>query len=353
MRACLVTVLVGFAGLCWNTTPAQSQPLRTALIISNAQYADLPPLPRCTASAALVRDSLKAKGFEVVERSDVRRGEFDAAIGALAKRTAATPPSVAVLYYCGYAREFNGRPFLLPAAANITRDNDVLTQGLIAKSLVDSLARVGDSAGVVVIDGFQPPETQATGLAKLGEQIQPGSFAVVGVNNDAAAPGPTAAAQAVRGQLTGEEVGLEKFVAGLRADLAKGGAGSAFFVAAIGKPAFLVGGKPPPPPPAPPPPPPVAVAPPPPAPAPTPAPAAPAPPPPPQQVMVDEDRMSDQDRRQVQVALATLGYYSGRIDATFGPETRAAIRRYQFEIKGEMTGRLTGEQATKLVNSAR
>jgi hypothetical protein len=37
MRACLVTVLLGFAGLCWNAGPAQSQPLRTALIISNAQ----------------------------------------------------------------------------------------------------------------------------------------------------------------------------------------------------------------------------------------------------------------------------------------------------------------------------
>ena len=358
MRACL---LVGLATLCWNTSSAQSQPLRTALIISNSQYADLPPLPRCTTSAALVRDSLKAKGFEVVERSDVRRGEFDAAIGALAKRTAAAPPSVAVLYYCGYAREFNGRPFLLPAAANITRDNDVLTQGLIAKSLVDSLARVGDSSGVVVVDAFQPPDTPGTGLAKLGEQIQPGSFAVIGANNDAAAPGPTATAQALRGQLTGEEVSLEKFVAGMRAELGKGGANAAFFVAASGRPAFLVGGKPPPAPAAPPPPP-VAASPPapapaptaPPTPAPTPSPPAAAPaPPPPQQVMVDEDRMSDQDRRQVQVMLATLGYYSGRIDATFGPETRAAIRRYQFEIKAEMTGRLTAEQATKLVNSVR
>jgi hypothetical protein len=353
MRACLVIVLLGFAGLCWNTTPAQSQPLRTALIISNAQYANLPPLARCTASSAVVRDALKAKGFEVVERSDVRRGEFDAAIGALAKRTAASPPSVAVVYYCGYALEFNGRSFLLPAAADIKRDNDVLTQGLISKSLVDSLARVGDSSGVVLLDGFQPPGSPATGLARLGEQIQPGSFAVIGANNDAAAQGPTPAAQALRGQMTGEEVSLEKFVGGMRAELAKGGAGTAFFVAATGRPSFLIGGKPPP---APAPPPPVAAAP----PAPAPAPAAPAPPPaaptpapPPQQAMVDEDRMSDQDRRQVQVVLATLGYYSGRIDATFGPETRAAIRRYQFEIKAEMTGRLTAEQATKLVNSVR
>jgi peptidoglycan hydrolase-like protein with peptidoglycan-binding domain len=69
--------------------------------------------------------------------------------------------------------------------------------------------------------------------------------------------------------------------------------------------------------------------------------------------MAGEDRMTDQDKRQVQVVLATLGYYSGRIDATFGPETRAAIRRFQFEIKADMTGILTAEQATRLVNSAR
>jgi hypothetical protein len=356
MRACLVAVLLGFASLCWNTGPAQSQPLRTALIISNAQYANLPPLARCTASAAAVRDVLKAKGFEIVERSDVRRGEFDAAIGALAKRTGASPPSVAVVYYCGYAQEFNGRSFLLPAAADIKRENDVLTQGLISKSLVDSLARVGDSTGVVLLDGFQPPGAPATGLARLAEQIQPGSFAVIGVNNDAAAQGPTLTAQALRAQLAADEVSLEKFVGGMRGELAKGAAGTAFFVAATGRPSFLVGGKPPPAPVAAAPPPPPAPAPPPPAPPPPPVasapPAAPAPAPP-QQVMVDEDRMSDQDRRQVQLMLATLGYYSGRIDATFGPETRAAIRRYQFEIKAEMTGRLTGEQATKLVNSVR
>jgi hypothetical protein len=325
------------------------------LVISNAQYANLPALARCTASAAVVRDALRGKGFEVIERSDLRRGEFDAAIGALAKRTAASPPSVAVLYYCGYAIEFNGRSFLLPAAANITRDNDVLTQGIISKSLVDSLARVTDSTGVVLLDGFQPPGAVTTGLSRLPEQVQPGSFAVIGANNDAAAQGPTAAAQALRDQIAGDEVSLERFVTRVRRDLVKdGAAATAFFVPATGRPAFLVGGRPPPAPPAPPTPPapPAAVAVQPPTP---PAPPVAAPPPAaaPQLTMAGEDRMSDQDRRQVQVVLATLGYYSGRIDATFGPETRAAIRRYQFEIKADMTGQLTAEQATKLVNSVR
>ena len=55
----------------------------------------------------------------------------------------------------------------------------------------------------------------------------------------------------------------------------------------------------------------------------------------------------------MQVILTNLGYYSDRLDGVFGPETRAAIRRYQFEIKAEMTGRLNAEQATRLVNAVR
>jgi hypothetical protein len=346
MRTHFVIVLLGLVGAFSILTPARSEPLRIALVIANGQYANLPALARCAASAAIVRDALRGKGFEVVERSDLRRGEFDAAIGALAKRAASSPPAVAALYYCGYALEFNGRSFLLPASASIVRDNDVLTQGVISKSLVDSLARVGDSAGFVLLDGFQPPAASVTGLGRLVEQVQPGSFAVIGASNDAAAQGPTPASQALRDQVTGAEVSLEAFVNGMRRQLTKE---QAVFIAAVGPPAFLAGGRPTPPP-APPAPPaapqPTAVA-------VQPPPAAPASPPPPRQTMADEERMSDQDRRQVQLVLATLGYYSGRIDATFGPETRAAIRRYQFEIKADLTGHLTAEQATKLVNSVR
>ena len=63
--------------------------------------------------------------------------------------------------------------------------------------------------------------------------------------------------------------------------------------------------------------------------------------------------MTDADRRRIQLALAALGYYSGRIDARFGPETRAGIRRYQYEIGAEMTGVITGEQASRLVSTMR
>ena len=60
--------------------------------------------------------------------------------------------------------------------------------------------------------------------------------------------------------------------------------------------------------------------------------------------------MTDTQRRQVQTALAHLGYYGIQVDGVFGPETRAAIRRYQHEIGSETTGRITADEATRLVN---
>lgn len=62
--------------------------------------------------------------------------------------------------------------------------------------------------------------------------------------------------------------------------------------------------------------------------------------------------MTEADRRRVQAALGAMGYYSDRVDGRFGPGTRAAIRRFQFELGAEMTGVLTPQQAGRLVGGA-
>jgi len=59
--------------------------------------------------------------------------------------------------------------------------------------------------------------------------------------------------------------------------------------------------------------------------------------------------MTDADRRRIQGALLRLGYYDGRVDGIFGPDTRAAIRRFQHEIGAEMSGRITPEQSGRLL----
>jgi peptidoglycan hydrolase-like protein with peptidoglycan-binding domain len=59
--------------------------------------------------------------------------------------------------------------------------------------------------------------------------------------------------------------------------------------------------------------------------------------------------MSAADRRQVQEALRRLDYYKGPVDGIFGPLTRAAIRRFQQDIRSDATGYLTADQANRLV----
>jgi peptidoglycan hydrolase-like protein with peptidoglycan-binding domain len=72
---------------------------------------------------------------------------------------------------------------------------------------------------------------------------------------------------------------------------------------------------------------------------------------PPAVSLPNESEMTDADRHKVQDALTRLGYYSLPVDGIFGPETHAAIRRYQHEIGGDMTGQLTAAQASRLVNT--
>ncbi|HEU5095126.1 MAG TPA: peptidoglycan-binding protein [Reyranella sp.] len=347
----LLGIVLGTLLIWCGSEPARSEPLRTALVISNVQYGALPPLAACGPSATLVRDALRERGIEVVERSNLGRGEFDTAIGHLARRAAASPSSLVALYYCGYALEFTGRSFLLPTSATLGREYDVLTQGIISKSLLDSLARAKGSGGFVLLDVFRTPNAAESGLARLVERMSPSSYALIGVSNEVMPAGPTPAALALRDEAAKVEPDLDKFIAAMRGHLSRNASVSLHVAPATGHP---------------------------PTPSPAPAPPAPSAPstsltlPPPaalppepsfaapraatapaRQSMGDEEQMSEPDRRLVQIKLATLGYYIGRIDGNFGPETRAAIRRYQFEIKAEMTGRLTAEQATKLVNSVR
>jgi hypothetical protein len=340
-RARLTTILLGLCFTCCGVDAAHSESSRIALVITNSQYANFPAVSRCAPTAAMAGDSLRAKGFEVIERNNLGRGEFDTAIGLLARRVAAAPPAVAAMYYCGYAAEFNNRSFLLPVSAVLTRDNDLLSQGILVKSVIESLRRTPDSAGLVLLDVFQPPDAPSGRMGQLAEQLQASSFAVIAAGNEPNGEGATALALGLRDELSATDAGVNSVTNGLRRRLAKE-AMTAQVIAATGDAALAAEKRPAPPPVA-------SIAPPPPAPPPQPSfKTAPQ-----QHVMVDEDQMSDSDRHQVQTVLASIGYYSGRIDGVFGPETRAAIRRYQFEIKAELTGRLTAEQATRLVNSMR
>jgi hypothetical protein len=377
---------------------AHAAPPREALVIGNGTYAALPALSACLPSAHAVAAALRKAGFNVVEREDVTSGGLDAAIAEAGRQLAANPGAPAFVYVCSYAVAFNGRPFLLPISANVARPADVLTQGLLAKSLVDLLTRAGDRPALLALDVVPAPngpvpDSSATGasaastsaiaptglatilgLNSLVPANPPAGLGYIAASQGAPADGPTPLAVALTANLEAATVEVAPLLASVRQQL---GGSKTVTIAALQPPAaaaMLIGA------PAPPQPltrqtaipptstaaipltstaaipptstaaipltstaaiPPTSTA----AIPPTPTTAASS------QAMrlPAEDAMTDIERRRVQTALAGLGYYDGQIDGVFGPETRAAMRRYQHELGAEMTGQLTGDQASKLV----
>jgi hypothetical protein len=303
MSARLKTALLGaILGSFLLAAPASAAaPAHVALVIGNGTYTTLPPLPACLQSAHAVAAALHGAGFDVVEREDTTSGAMDAALGEFVAKLAKAPDAATVIYVCSYGTEYNNRPFMLPVSANITRPADVLTQGVLAKSLIDALRRGNAGPTMVAIDVVAAPI--------------PGAPLAVGLN---------AAVQNLPDRTA-------LIVAALQQALAMR-AVSAGALHQANTPGYLVGT----------------------APAGTPAPpttiAGVAPPPltNPAVTLPGDGQMGDGDRRFVQGALQKLGYYSGQVDGVFGPDTRAAIRRYQHELGAPMTGNLTPDQATRL-----
>jgi hypothetical protein len=335
--ACALCVLMSAA----NAAPA-ADGRRVALVIGNAEYSALPALHACTASANVVAAALKRAGFDVAERLDLTNGEMGAAI---ADWDATSSGASAVAYVCGYASGYDDRAFLLPVSARIERDTDALTQGILAKSLLEAAVRSRARAALVLVDAVaRPASTGRLALDTLAGTPPTPAVGFAAASTTATPPqGATPLAVALSTTLASSEIDVGKLLDTLRQRLA-GSSGTQLAVRAPSAPVWLIGG----PPPAPAPPSPVAA---PPAPA-APEAAAPPPPRPAPSPGPDEAHMTDADRRRIQDALLRLGYYDGRVDGIFGPDTRAAIRRFQHEIGAEMSGHITPEQSGRLLAGA-
>jgi hypothetical protein len=311
-----------------------------ALVFGNGTYPGLPPLPACLASAHAVAAALHRLGFAGVEQEDASAGVMDAALAQFTRQVQqhAAPP--AIIYACGYGTSFNDRPFLLPISASISRPADVLTQGVLARSLVDAAAQGKAGPTVALLDVVPLPKGAEPALGALAQAALPPQVGLLAVTGQPAGSVPTPMAAALIEAL--------KMAPPLRTDAllqavhAAVAAQSSVHVAAQHlpqSPGALIAAPPAPAPVAAPP---AAAA----SPVPTAsAPVVPAP------TLPDEAHMTEQDRRHVQQALAQLGYYDGAIDGVFGPDTRAAIRRWQHELHAPMTGHLSAADAARLVKS--
>jgi hypothetical protein len=197
-------------------------PPRAGLVVGNANYPVLPPLPRCAASARAVATALRVAGFAVGEAPDASNAEIGARVAALraqlhpaaqsASAIQGTPPAgpqgAAVLYVCGYARALGDRSFLLPTDAHIEQPTDLLAQGLLLQSIGEVPAAVRASRSLVLLDlAAAPGEGSLRGLDAVAGTAGPAAGVVTAVTptsatGSAADAGPTALANAAAAVLS-------------------------------------------------------------------------------------------------------------------------------------------------------
>lgn len=316
-----------------------------ALVIGNTEYGAFPKLQTCEVSANLVASVLSRAGFKVIRQTNSSNARLGTAIANVGEEAAANPGARTLIYVCGYAVTYSDRLFLVPAEARLERDADVLSQGIVARLLMGSVAGPTAAAGLVLMDVAVPP---GKGKLEFEVMVRPADAAHGGLaaaslpTGDAQRPGPLAGALAdmvASGRL---EVG-----AALAALPSQSGVGRSLqFVRAPADPSWLLGGPPgvaavaarPP----------VALPP----SVPLPAVAQPTFPPvaPPAAVAVaPAATLNPAERRRVQLGLQKLGYFRGRVTGAFGPDSVAAIRQFQKESGVEATGRLTSQQVDQLL----
>jgi uncharacterized caspase-like protein len=97
---------------------------RVALVLGNSAYQNVPPLANPVNDAALMAQTLKQAGFDVVDlRQNLSALETRRVLRDFADK--ASGADVAVIYYAGHGIEVDGSNYLIPVDARLERDNDV------------------------------------------------------------------------------------------------------------------------------------------------------------------------------------------------------------------------------------
>ena len=138
LTACLV------ASAAW----AQGEQ-RVALVIGNASYTRS-PLKNPTNDARDFANSLRGYGFTVIERTNLTTRQIGPTLREFRAKLSAG--SVAVVFYAGHGLQIKGENYLPAVDADIQGEEDVPTQSMSTKQLMDVLADAKTRMNLVFLD---------------------------------------------------------------------------------------------------------------------------------------------------------------------------------------------------------
>ena len=92
---------------------------RVALVIGNSKYVYAPALANPASDARLMAETLRQAGFKVVEGIDLDYAGMHDRLNRFTE--ASYDADLAVIYYAGHGMQVNGKNYLVPVDAELTR----------------------------------------------------------------------------------------------------------------------------------------------------------------------------------------------------------------------------------------
>ena len=148
----LLAALAIFAFLSAASAGAAPAEKRLALVVGNASY-KAKPLATAVNDAALIAQTLRAAGFDVMGArdldEDLLRQTFRDFVDAVRN---AGPGAVAVVYFAGYGLQLEGENYLVPIDADITDASDVSRRAVRLSEQTLALAGLDLKASFMILD---------------------------------------------------------------------------------------------------------------------------------------------------------------------------------------------------------
>ena len=136
MRGLLPAALLAPALTLAQPAPAPPPESRVALVIGNAAYPSS-RLRNPVNDATAVAERLRALGFEVTLKTDVKQREMTRAVSVFGQSV--KPRGVALFYYAGHGLQVRGRNFLVPIDAEIESEASARSEAVDLDLVLEQL----------------------------------------------------------------------------------------------------------------------------------------------------------------------------------------------------------------------
>ncbi len=184
-------------------TPAKAEPAlvqvvgtysvgeRIALVVGNAAYQHAPPLANPSSDAALISQTLKDAGFQVVTLIDADQASMKRALLDFGRQLRLKKTEAGLFYYAGHGVQVRGENYLIPVDARIEDEDEVELEGVNVNDFLSVMNSSQSSVNIVVLDACRNnPFRSASRSASRGLAIvraPKGAFIAYATSPDAVA----------------------------------------------------------------------------------------------------------------------------------------------------------------------